>query len=167
MKQLLIIVIIVAQCLVTGRLNSQQTRGLVPVSRGLTDSPQVVIDVDTMPPGATIANANLRIVWGKIYEEINGVKSPAAHRKLVLMPLTMSNLSKAENRRALFDENTVNSIPGARIATTTIDGNYEFNNVMTGVYIIRVVGKGGRVIQFTVPMENYIRRKVPDATANY
>ena len=166
MKRLFFLAIIIMQSFLVKHTGAQQTRGLGPTQRVAREKPPTMMDVDTLPRGMSSSDANLRIVWGKLYNEVNGVKTPAANRRLVLMPNTPANLSKAENSRVAFDDSTVNNIPGAKTTTTTAEGNYEFNNVLSGSYIIRVAGRSGNVIRFSVPLENYIRKKIPDSPAN-
>ena len=113
-------------------------------------------------------NANaVRLVYGKIYNQSRGNQYPASSKRVVLMPNTESNLSLAQDLYNMFDDNTIKNIRGARSVVTSQEGIYEFGDVRTGNYIIRVTGMGGMVIKFTIPSNTYVRKQIPDMPADY
>ncbi|HEX7903461.1 MAG TPA: hypothetical protein VF487_06255 [Chitinophagaceae bacterium] len=109
----------------------------------------------------------VRLVYGKIYNQSRGNQYPASTKRVVLMPNTASNLSLAQDLYNLFDDNTIKNIPGARSVITSQEGIYQFEDVRTGDYIIRVTGMGGMVIKFTIPSNTYVRKQIPDMPADY
>ena len=115
----------------------------------------------------TVNENAVRLVYGKIYNQSRGNQYPAFSKRVVLMPNTASNLSLAQDLYNIFDDNTIKSIKGARSVVTSKEGIYEFEDVRTGDYIIRVTGMGGMVIKFTIPSNTYVRKQIPDMPSDY
>ena len=108
-----------------------------------------------------------KLVYGKIYYQSRNIKSPASFKRVVLMPRNNENLKMAQDLYNPFDDKIIKSIRGARTVTTNKNGDYQFNSVGRGDYIIRVTGMGGMVIKFSVPTNTNIQLKIPDMPADY
>ena len=114
-----------------------------------------------------LSQFDIKIVYGKIYNQSRGKQYPAAYKRIVIMQNTRQNLELAQDIYNSFDDSTIKTIRGAKSVLTSKDGKYVLKNIAKGKYIIRVTGMGGMVIKFELTSDNYTQKKIPDMPADY